>query len=423
MSDICAKEACTACKLCQDVCPKKCIEFQEDELGCIYPNIRYDSCIECGLCRNACPSLHPVDRNKRSDFVYVACAVDEKIRETSASGGIAAALYRLADREKWAASGCYLNDDLEAVQTITVDRSMYDKFQNSKYVYSDISACFAAIKSRLDEGTAVLFIGVPCQVAAVKRRFEKHEWHPLLYTVDLICHGFAPASYLKAHIKSIIGGARRRDSTVSRVFFRDPKYKTNNFVFSLYDRNQCFYHKKVKDNDVYQIGYHKALIYRENCYRCQYAQDSRIGDLTISDFSGLGRKAPIEAFFQTENVSCVIVNNEKGRYMFDRLLEENMIKAAKRPSAEAYDYEKQLRHPSIAHRSRNEFKEKYKQRKDFEAVCKSILRKERIRNVSVNLFHLTEMKSFLSGLLPAKCKSFVKKRVWARIRNAENQDQ
>ncbi len=407
MSGICLKEDCTACKLCQNICPKGCIDFKEDELGCIYPKINYDLCIKCGLCEQVCPSLNPIKLNKKSNSVYAAYAVDKSIRETSASGGIATTLYHLANKKNWMVSGCYLNDDFEAVQIVTSNSDMYDRFKNSKYVYSDISLCFDAIKLNLDNGVTTLFIGVPCQVAAIKRKIEKHRQYNLLYTVDIICHGFAPTSYFKSHIKSI---REKSHKTINSIFFRDPNYKTNNFVFSLYDKNECIYHKKVKDNDVYQIGYHKALIYRENCYNCKYAQDRRIGDLTISDFSGFGQKAPIENFL-SENISCIIVNNDKGHYLLNSLLNENLIKAVKRPPSEAYDYEKQLKHPSIAHELRNEFKEKYKQMKDFEFACKSTLRKKMIANSLINFFCLVEIKSFVSGILPTKLKNIIKNRL------------
>ena len=63
------------------------------------------------------------------------------------------------------------------------------------------------------------------------------------------------------------------------------------FVFSLFDRKgEKIYSRPVLSEDVYQVGYHKALIYRENCYACLYAGEDRCGDLTISDYKGIGKR-------------------------------------------------------------------------------------------------------------------------------------
>ena len=76
-------------------------------------------------------------------------------------------------------------------------------------------------------------------------------------------------------------------------------YHTNLTIAYLFDRKgEKIYSRPVLSEDVYQVGYHKALIYRENCYACLYAGEDRCGDLTISDYKGIGRKPPV--IFLTE---------------------------------------------------------------------------------------------------------------------------
>ena len=59
------------------------------------------------------------------------------------------------------------------------------KFTGSKYVKSNPEGVYKKILQKLKLGRKVLFIGLPCQVSAVRHytRIIK------LYTADLICHG------------------------------------------------------------------------------------------------------------------------------------------------------------------------------------------------------------------------------------------
>ena len=59
-------------------------------------------------------------------------------------------------------------------------------FIGSKYVKSDPAGIYQTVKNRLKIGKKVLFIGLPCQVSAM-RNYVKDDKN--LYTVDLICHG------------------------------------------------------------------------------------------------------------------------------------------------------------------------------------------------------------------------------------------
>ena len=60
------------------------------------------------------------------------------------------------------------------------------KFAGSKYVKSNPKNIYSKIHERLKQGDRVLFIGLPCQVAALNNYIKDKK---NLYTVDLICHG------------------------------------------------------------------------------------------------------------------------------------------------------------------------------------------------------------------------------------------
>ena len=115
-----------------------------------------------------------------------------------------------------------------------------------------------------------------------------------------------------------------------------------------------FTRKKVYRNDVYQIGYHKGIAYRENCYHCRFSNKQRQGDLTLSDFAGVGKYKKCD--YDNKNVSCVLVNTKKGYNFYQSLLLENRIYSEIRPIEEEYDFESRLHTPTPIPKERNKFK-------------------------------------------------------------------
>lgn len=77
----------------------------------------------------------------------------------------------------------------------------------------------------------VLFIGLPCQVAAIKNLVRITTVKGNLITVDLVCHGTPPPIYLQQHIKAI---ELKQKQKFTKCFFRDAKFDTSNFAYASY---------------------------------------------------------------------------------------------------------------------------------------------------------------------------------------------
>ena len=73
--------------------------------------------------------------------------------------------------------------------------------RGSKYVQSDLGGSFSQVKALLEEGTAVLFSGVPCQVDGLKRYLGKD--YPNLLTCDLVCHGVPSPAVFRAYLDGL----------------------------------------------------------------------------------------------------------------------------------------------------------------------------------------------------------------------------
>ena len=402
--ELCRVSECTACKACVNVCPKNAIHMAKDEYQQLYPVIDSEKCVQCGLCMKTCPEINPVALN-RPKKVYAAWSNDTEERATSASGGIAAELYKSFAAENGLFTGVQFDKEFYAYQSLYCDLSDLAKLKNSKYVYSDMRDTYREISIALKDNQKVLFIGTPCQCAGLKR-FIPETRQKNLFIVDLICHGMSPSTYLQEHIADI---EDKRNDKASVLSFRDPEEYTYTYTFTLKDKDgKQFYSKKVYRNDVYQIGYHQRLIYNEHCYKCKYAQIERCSDLTIGDFSGLGREKAVT--YDKHNVSCILVNTDKGKHLIEKLVAENRIYTDARPIQEASKYEQQLQSPSVPHIKRNLFLALYKEQ-GFERAAKKVLQKEIVKNELKHFFYVEKVKQILALLLPRPVKQFIKKQI------------
>lgn len=373
MTQLAAKENCTACGACAYACPKQCITMKEDALGLVYPVIDMVNCILCKRCQKVCPVLTPPEYRKPSN-AYAAWSSDEEERRTSASGGIAAEIYKYSLQNGYFIVGAVQNEDFSVNLQLSDQKEDIKKFKNSKYVFSSAYSVFPQIKEALKQGHKITVIALPCQIAALRKLFNDNK---NLLLIDVVCHGTTPYDYLIQHIHSL---ENEYGQKAVRMSFRDPETYTYTFTFTLYNaEGQRFCERTIHEGDAYQVGYHSKITYRENCYHCHFAKSQRMGDLTIADYHGLGLCAPCS--FTNNNVSLILSNTDKGAFLIKKLKEQKKIIVYERPLEEPIKGEIQLRHPSTKTADRIDFEKLYNG--DFTQTMAIVLRKrqkrERIR--------------------------------------------
>lgn len=377
---ICDSQICTGCGACKQACPKQCISFVLDDMDALHPKVDENVCVSCGKCQKVCPNNYSLGFHSTFE-VYVAWSKDNVQRKTSASGGIASELYTYAIKNGWIAYGvtytkenCCHFIELESLDDIK-------KVKNSKYCFSNVLNTYNSIQNQIRRGEKVLFIGLPCQVAGLHSFLGKK--YENLVTVDLLCHGSTPQSYLKQHISYIENETHQSSDAIS---FRDPSLGTEKFFLTLRDNNnRLFYKKTVESSDNYQLGYHHALTYRDNCYRCRYAKAERCSDLTIGDYYGIGKRKS----------SAVLINTSQGKNIFYRI--KDFIQAELRPVDEIFRLEHQLQRPSDMHPQRLKFAEIYKKTHDFELACNKSLKRDKIVVLKKNF--INSLKSFVRNIV------------------------
>ena len=329
MIKLASAELCTACGACVYRCPQKCIKMPENDIGVPYPVIDIEACIECHTCEKSCPVLFSPQGNI-PQTVYAAWSVDEEQRLTSASGGIAYEFYQYAIKHGYKCVGASLNADFTVSLKLAEKPEELIAFKNSKYVYSEIHTLLPRISEELRHGEKILVMGLPCQIAAIKKLFPHQE---NLVLVEILCHGNTPSSYLKQHIEYI---EQRTGKRAAVVDFRTPSYQTYTYTFTLRDHNgEEFYAARAKDGDTYQYAYHRAVSYRESCYHCSFAKEERVGDITLADYWGLGNKTPFN--HEIRNVSMVQINSEKGSSFWDDVVSSGVVYTEERPLEEAQE--------------------------------------------------------------------------------------
>lgn len=307
MTEICNKDICTGCGLCATSCARHSITMKPiDNFGHLHPVINPETCTDCGLCQKLCPSLTPPEKNYPLQC-FAAWSKDESDYKSSTSGGAASVLSQHIINKGGIVYGCAMLPNVE-VKHIRIDNiDGLRLLKGSKYVQSDITEALSHIKKDIKNGLDVLFIGTPCQCAAVKNLFKTQPDN--LYLVDLICHGVPSLIYLQKHIKTKIGTTH-----IDKVLFRDENSK---YAIIVSANDKVLYKMPLKAQryrDLYFNTFYDGYTYRDSCYNCKYACPQRAFDITIGDFWGLGKNTPTtEIPTHTNGCSVILPATQKGK--------------------------------------------------------------------------------------------------------------
>lgn len=308
MDEICDINKCTGCGLCSAVCSKNAISIITKGLH-YYPIINHDRCNNCGLCSLKCIVNHP-ESLSASKECYAAWSKNPSEHFECSSAGVATIISRYFIHNGGYVVGCAWDENLVATYMMTNKISDLDKFKKSKYVHCFFpKEVYSAVLDKVKEGIEVLFIGVPCQSAALKRYVGKYSNR--LYTCDLLCHGGCSPRLFKEHITRLQASVGKANN----VTFRGGEY---NCWFCLWgDNNKLLYcGGQYSDPYFYTFMRHTAL--RPSCYNCLFAHGERPSDLTLADFWGLDESFIKEHELYT-GVNLVIPLTEKGYEILSKI--------------------------------------------------------------------------------------------------------
>lgn len=370
MLAICDEKMCAGCMACVDACPANAIQIKEG-VDFYRPVIDQNKCIDCGKCERLCQQLHPALAVEPVLWKQ-GWAVDDAERASSSSGGVASAIARAFASNKGPVCSCVFEGgrftfSIEGVSGI-------DRFKGSKYVKSDPRGAYREVHKLLKAGKDVLFIGLPCQVSAMRNYMGNAAEH--LYTIDLICHGTPSPQllelFLREHDLSL--------QSIESISFRSKtRFQLRKDAISIEDPGVV---------DRYLISFLAGLSYTENCYHCRYAQTPRVSDLTLGDSWGSTLEDESK-----EGISLILCQTSKGR----ELLGLAPLHLEDVDSSNAIAHNGQLREPSRLPKSRARFLEGIELGDSFEKVVQRCLPKKCMRQSIKRALIRLGLKKFGGG--------------------------
>lgn len=371
---ITSKENCTGCEACANACPVEAITMSEDVIGHVFPCVDINKCINCSLCKKVCPS-NQCDIGNIPFITYAAWATDHDEHKSSTSGGVAAVLARKTVEADGVVYGCTCKPG-GIISHERIDRvDDLWKLKGSKYVQSKIGLAYQQAKIDLEQGTRVLFVGTPCQIAGL-RCFLRRDYENL-FTVDLICHGVPPQRLLFEHLEA--RGISR--NAVDQISFREG----TEYYLSVFSKGVVQY-RKHEFQDLYCAGFADCLYSRASCINCKYAQKKRMGDLTIGDFHRLGVEEPFD-FPENRSISLLLVNTDRGNEFITQCKEH--LKLVQRTYEEAQKGNPQLCYPSHRKGNYNIFVKLYK-KYGFEKAARKTMKVRRYKNILLQIMRFVQ---------------------------------
>lgn len=331
MKYVCKENSCTGCMACADKCPKNAIIIK-DEYDHLNAVINETLCIGCNACHQVCQNNNPPELTAVKKW-FQGWSESPEIRAASSSGGAAAAISKCFVENNGAVCSCKFQNGVfgfEIVDSVEELQSLC----GSKYVKSNPAGAYKKVSQLLKKGKKVLFIGLPCQAAAMKN-YVGSKYSDMLYTADLICHGSPSPEILKMYLK---------DSRLSVENASDVKFRNNN-SYKLYLDDQPV--TPVGVQDLYTYCFLKGICYTENCYECRYAATDRVSDITLGD--SWGSYLPDEE--KKKGISLILCQTDKGL----ELIGNSGLHLEDVDVERAIAANHQLKHPSVKPPERGKF--------------------------------------------------------------------
>lgn len=336
---------CTACRACEQVCPKNAIRMKENYDGFIYPIVDKSKCINCGLCVKKCHVNTNTGNIREKEYIALK-PKSKEIAIKSTSGGIAHIISKMTINKKGYVFGAIMDENFNVKHIGENQEKELEKFRGSKYVISDTEDTFSKVKEKLEKNIHVLYIGTACQIAGLKTYLGK-EYDKLL-TIDIICHGVPSNKLFKKYIEYL---EKKYKCKIATYEFRN-KDKTSwgmGYTAKIIDDNNKVRYLRA-DFDPYYINFLKGKTARECCYFCKYTNvDKRAGDITVGDFWGVEKFRP--EFYDKYGVSLCVINTEKGKRTIEEM--KDIVKLEEVGYKEAVFFNRNLEKPTTRPEERN----------------------------------------------------------------------
>ena len=307
------KSECCGCEMCAQVCPKHIIQMKEDNEGFLYP-IAFNpkECIDCNRCLRVCPLKNSYSGPTAKEN-YGGSSLDKDEVKLSSSGALASLISQQFIKDGGFVYGVeYLPDFTGAHYKRCTNLDDLNSLKGSKYCQSIKTDVHAQLRKDLKEHK-VLFIGLPCDVHAIKLCFPNRS---NLFTMALICHGPTSPTVQKDFVK-ILKETYQNDVTSFTVRGKITGWKP---YYILADFTNDSRYKTTFSDSIYGIAF--SILKRPSCGNCKFKlhnSSSNIdSDLILGDFHGIKKSSPV---YNTWGNSQISILSEKGSSLLNKIRE------------------------------------------------------------------------------------------------------
>lgn len=302
-----SKECC-GCGLCELICNTGAIAMKSDDEGFLHPFINDASkCVNCGKCLDFCTirtSNLPRKITNRIGYKYFYMK-DNEILVRSSSGALAHYISEKCIKDGYYVSGVrYAKDFCSAFYELTNDERKLELFRGSKYIQAEKRGIFFDVGKKLIEEEDVLFIGLPCDVAALKSYLKYRNIDDSnLIVCDIVCHGPTSAMIQKLFICDL---EREYNAQITDFScrFKNPNWKPY-YIYAEFE-NGFDYKTPFSKSD---LGIAFQFLKRPSCNVCKFKGGITAADFTIGDFHGASKET---GEFNDKGVSICLINTKKG---------------------------------------------------------------------------------------------------------------
>ncbi len=364
------KETCSGCMACASECPTQCIHPVYDEEGILYPKVDLDECIHCDHCVKMCPFTHPEDVKASPEKAYAGWSLDEETRRKSATAGVFTTLAKKFIDDGGVVYGVAYENDM-SVSHIKIENTqdLY-KIQSSKYVQSNFSDIYDALKKDMSDGLKVMISGTGCQIAGIRAALKCDN----LLLVDITCLGVPAPGVFKKYVQSL---EKTHKKKVTDINFRDKSTGWRTYSQTVIFEDGSKFSQKNHES-AYMRGFLDKIYMRPSCHTCPFCDSNRAGDITIGDFWGIEKTLP--EIDDPRGVSLLYGVTEKGK----KYLESCDLVEVHECSVED-TLQQSLQHPAKASEKRASFFKDYKRMKFDRLATKYMKQRSRIVQFAVNM--------------------------------------
>lgn len=250
--------------------------------------------------------------NNNFPIAYAAYNKNYDIRLKSTSGGIFTilAIFFIEEFNANVYGSAFDNN-------LNVGHIMVNKIEDlvllrgSKYPQSKIGEVYKRVKSDLDKGVTVFFIGTPCQIAGLKAYLRKE--YDLLYTMDFVCHGVASDKTWRDYVTYL-----KQKGDIENIVFKSKPHGWRKWYFRVIYKNENIYQIRGGMN-LFMRSFLSYTNIRQSCYKCNFKGLNRYSDFTISDCWGIGEKN--KKLNDDKGLSAILIHNDRASNIFEKIKE------------------------------------------------------------------------------------------------------